>query len=140
MVLVITSCRAYHYASPTHPVVLEAPKQLNQVELAKVVLYSLARRHWSIEYYDLTSINASYRRLPIHIEMKAGKTITITHRLGGKITGSNKRYFTRWFANLNRTIIRVSLNEEDDYNLNEKLKKYKLSPTRLERLGKIADQ
>ncbi len=133
-ILLINGCIS-KYASPSKPAVLDAPAELNDVELAKTVLYSLALRHWSIEYYDLTSIDASYRRLPIHVEMKAGETIIITHRLGDWTKGSNARYFKRWFENLDRTILKVSLNEEEDQDLDGKLKKYGLSPSRIDRLG-----
>ena len=131
----LTSGCISKYASQSEPVVFNAPAEMNDVELAKTVLYSLARRHWSIEYYDLTSIDASYRRLPIHVEMKAGKTIIITHRLGDYTKGSNARYFKKWFANLERTILQVALYEEEDQYLDEKLRKYGISPSRIDRLG-----
>ena len=134
MTLLTSGCIS-RYASPSKPVVINAPAELNDLELAKTVLYSLRRKHWSIEYYDLTSIDASYRRLPIHLEMKAGETIVITHRLGDYTKWSNSRYFKSWFANLERTIIQVTLNEEDDKDLNGKLKKAGISPSRLERLA-----
>jgi len=120
------------YATEKNPVVINAPNDLNDVQLAKRVLYSLAARGWTIENFDLHMVDAVYRRIPIHVEMAAGQPVTVNHRKGGIVSRNTGRYLKRWVPKFQQTLSQTYFSSEDDIDL--KLKSRGISPSRVEKL------